>query len=728
QSASGSVSATATTLVFGAIDFNSSAAAEEEVKNIAAAQHSGIKLDEVRFYDSALSSAEITHMYNYGKGDLAKVGGFSTAPSTIIGTAGVALSSTVAADFPNALYYAHNLPSGLSINSSTGEISGTPQVGGTHVISVLATGGTNESPKKASANITYSAPTSAPKFGAPGAANVLTSSALLLGEIELSGASSNTVDFVWDTSDQGTSNISDWNGSALAVGTGKEGFYGKQISDLSINTTYYYRNRATMALGPLDITNSLRLWVDASDLTSTPNPWTDKSGSGNDLSKSGTIDVVTNAQNGLNILRTDTLNNEYYYRNTSNLPAGDQTWMILYKEKASGSTNHSSGGILAYSWGSSYWRFESGSSNFNGRMRWRDGDSAAFKFTTGQMSTAVQWNLLAATFEDTGSGYTVKLWKNGTLHSTNSSGGDVLPDNGKIFVMRATNRGALGDYAEAVIFGSVDSTEIEKMEGYLAHKWGVTSVLPSGHTYKTTALTSTAWSDVQSFTTPTNISAPVLGAQSVANLDTTSADLEVVLSDNGNDATTITFYYGTTDGGTTASSWDSNLSFSNASEATIRVSATGLTSGQTYYFRALAKNSSSQNNGEDWANSSTAFTTVTSSVREDTEAVRYSDLKGWWKLDGNLLDSSGNNRHGTPPIIQTSSLWLDAADTSSNSIQLGSGNVQTWKDKSGNGHDASQSAGGSRPSPVANGLNGLQTLSFDGSADHLKANTFSLVQ
>ena len=65
---------------------------------------------------------------------------------------------------------------------------------------------------------------------------------------------------------------------------------------------------------------------------------------------------------------------------------------------------------------------------------------------------------------------------------------------------------------------------------------------------------------------------PVLGAQSVANLDTTSADLEVVLSDNGNDATTITFYYGTTDGGPPQASWDSNLTFSNASEATIRKS------------------------------------------------------------------------------------------------------------------------------------------------------------
>ncbi|MDA7823847.1 DUF2341 domain-containing protein, partial [Opitutales bacterium] len=134
------------------------------------------------------------------------------------------------------------------------------------------------------------------------------------------------------------------------------------------------------------------------------------------------------------------------------------------------------------------------------------------------------------------------------------------------------------------------------------------------------------------------------------------------------------------------------------------------------------------NKGDDWANSTTAFTTTSSSVREDTDAVRYSDLKGWWKLDGNINDSSGNNRHGTPPIIKNSSLWLDAADTSSNSIQLGSGNVSVWKDKSGNGYNVSQSAGGSRPSPVANGQNGLQTLSFDGSADHLRSTTFSISQ
>ena len=273
---------------------------------------------------------------------------------------------------------------------------------------------------------------------------------------------------------------------------------------------------------------------------------------------------------------------------------------------------------------------------------------------------------------------------------------------------------------------ALSDSDISSIEGYLAHKWGLEGGLPSGHSYKSSAPSFIAWSDAQSFTTPTTISPPVLGAQSVANLDTTSADMQVVLVDNGNDATTITFFYGDNDGGTTPASWDSNVSFSNAMEATIRKSITSLTSGQTYYFRTLAKNSSSTNNGEDWANSSTAFTTVTSSVREDTEAVRYSDLEGWWKLDGNLNDSSGNNRHGAPPLMTTSSLWLDAADTGSNSIQLGSGYVQTWKDKSGYGYDFTQSAGGSRPSPVANGLNGLQVLSFDGTHDHLISSTFVL--
>ena len=447
-----------------------------------------------------------------------------------------------------------------------------------------------------------------------------------------------------------------------------------------------------MNLGPLDIASDLKVWLDASDLTSVPNPWVDKSGSGNSPEKKGSGHTITTAaQNGLNVLTFNTTRQDFYEKTSSTITDNDQTWLFLVKPLSSQTLNANASAIFALGGGSYTLRFSSGNTGYyrgralvTGPSGWHL-NSLWLTHTAGGSSTnkGGVWNLIG--LHRIGS--TIQLYMNGTTVNSGTASSYVLGSDTYFRIMSgSSNYNVRGDLAEVVAFQSKNDTTREKLEGYLAHKWGLTSLLPSGHTYKTDSQTSTAWSDVQSFTTPTNISAPVLGAQSVANLDTTSADLEVVLSDNGNDATTITFFYGDNDGGTTASSWDSNLSFSNASEATIRVSATGLTSGQTYYFRALAKNSSSQNNGEDWANSSTAFTTVTSSIREETEAVRYSDLEGWWKLDGNLNDSSGNNRHGTPPIIQTSSLWLDAADTSSKQHTIGfwqcsdmEGQERKWK-------------------------------------------------
>ena len=106
--------------------------------------------------------------------------------------------------------------------------------------------------------------------------------------------------------------------------------------------------------------------------------------------------------------------------------------------------------------------------------------------------------------------------------------------------------------------------------------------------YKSAVPTSqVTWSSVQSFTTPTNVTVPVLGSLSTANLTTTTADLESTLSDNGNAATNLVFYWGDNDGGTNPSSWDSNFTVSNAQEGTLRKSLTGLTGGTTYYFRSF---------------------------------------------------------------------------------------------------------------------------------------------
>ena len=53
-----------------------------------------------------------------------------------------------------------------------------------------------------------------------------------------------------------------------------------------------------------------------------------------------------------------------------------------------------------------------------------------------------------------------------------------------IHVNRAENRELDGQFAELMIFNSNDQSLAIKAEGYLAHKWSMTSLLPSGHLYK----------------------------------------------------------------------------------------------------------------------------------------------------------------------------------------------------------------------------------------------------
>ena len=137
-----------------------------------------------------------------------------------------------------------------------------------------------------------------------------------------------------------------------------------------------------------------------------------------------------------------------------------------------------------------------------------------------------------------------------------------------------TSRQWIGKLGELIVYNSaLSDSEIEKVEGYLAHKWGLNGSLAPTHTYRVSFPSSqVTWSSVQSFTTPTNVTVPVLGSLSTANLTTNSADLESTLTDNGNAATNLVFYWGSTDGGTNPTSWDSNFTVPNAQEGTIRKS------------------------------------------------------------------------------------------------------------------------------------------------------------
>lgn len=74
---------------------------------------------------------------------------------------------------------------------------------------------------------------------------------------------------------------------------------------------------------------------------------------------------------------------------------------------------------------------------------------------------------------------------NGTAIATGSAGSQNWSVNLSVGLSNA-NFYVDAIYAEIVIIsGASDVSTIEKLEGYLAHKWGLTASLPSGHPYKT---------------------------------------------------------------------------------------------------------------------------------------------------------------------------------------------------------------------------------------------------
>ena len=72
----------------------------------------------------------------------------------------------------------------------------------------------------------------------------------------------------------------------------------------------------------------------------------------------------------------------------------------------------------------------------------------------------------------------------------------------------------------------------------------------------------------------------------------------------------------------------------------------------------------------------------------------------------------------TPDRI-TTALWLDAADAST--ITESDGAVSQWADKSGNGHHAAQAVANQRPIVIANQVNGMPVVRFDGDDDVLSS-------
>ena len=214
--------------------------------------------------------------------------------------------------------------------------------------------------------------------------------------------------------------------------------------------------------------------------------WADKSGNGWHLSASGTAQPTygTETINGHNALVFDGVNDTL---STSTNPFGTTIsnaaiFMVVNLKTLADSTLFSlSGDSLDVRrwqghvpWGMTVY-FDAGHAQVPNRVTW------ASDFTANQV--------ILIEFYCSAVDNVQEVWINGTLKTSDATGHSVTPIGAKMWLgsgpAEVYDNCAIGECI--IINGTVPSTSREKIEGYLAHKWGLSANPPGAHPYKSVA-------------------------------------------------------------------------------------------------------------------------------------------------------------------------------------------------------------------------------------------------
>lgn len=248
-----------------------------------------------------------------------------------------------------------------------------------------------------------------------------------------------------------------------------------------VQQSYMWDSPAAHGLwSPTNITTAL--WLDAADASTLIassgriSQWSDKSGNARHATEAEAGPKITTAfQNGLNVVEFDPASNTI-----NQLALASQLTGLGHVFFVAKKNNVNDSGVV--------------SSNFLAgddvrSIIFGDGNGSNFlvQQITGSLSTAVpgQWHI--AEIETTG--VNASLGINGTR--TTSADTDTMQvshigryaNTNTTFRNQYSFRGVIGEYI--AIVSSLSTTNRQKMEGYLAHKWGLTANLSSDHPYKT---------------------------------------------------------------------------------------------------------------------------------------------------------------------------------------------------------------------------------------------------
>lgn len=221
---------------------------------------------------------------------------------------------------------------------------------------------------------------------------------------------------------------------------------------------------------------------------STLSTWSDSSGNGNDLTlNSGAVSTFeTNELNALPVVRmSDSANlSGTYEAPVSETGVTDVFFCGLVKP--SEFVQAARYAVVFRDSGNRRARF--GRLNMSRLFARTDGNTTYdFRPNATQISIT---NYMIFTGRISTSNGTIDITENGTAYSATATPAPaVIGDFDQLWISPDdSGDGWFGDWAEIVLaIGAVSDAEIQKSEGYLAHKWGLAGNLPVSHPYKNAA-------------------------------------------------------------------------------------------------------------------------------------------------------------------------------------------------------------------------------------------------
>lgn len=248
-----------------------------------------------------------------------------------------------------------------------------------------------------------------------------------------------------------------------------------------------YRDRPAYGWSPFSL-SGIALWLDANDSNTLSidsgkvATWADRSGNNRNLTNSNSaLRPTTSVVSGRQTVTGDGTQYLYYSGNTGVNTAectvacvfysnGIESWRGIHSAyDASGDTATTSSYAVHGGASGSAPRFQVGTVQ-----------------TLGSLAVPTPITIVVARRSVTLNEQ--KMWVNGGARPIGAASGGGVPANG--FSVLARNNGNFGSYLNGginevlSINAAISDADVQRLEGYLAHKWALTANLPANHLYK----------------------------------------------------------------------------------------------------------------------------------------------------------------------------------------------------------------------------------------------------